>query len=129
MPEGRREQRVPGDLAVEVSVDVDKARRDEQAVGVDFFAAEVVDFADGGDDAVVNGDIGLAGRRTGAVDDPVRCGSRDRACSVLRVSVRAFAHGVSRHAHRVCRNTHSMPDSDVTSRSLTLMDQRFAGDG
>ena len=69
VPEGRREQRVPGNLAVEVGVDVDEAGRDQEAVGVDFFAAEVVDFTDRGDDAVVNRDVGLPGRRAGAVDD------------------------------------------------------------
>ena len=35
VPARRREQRVPGDLAVEVRVHVDEAGRDEQAVGVD----------------------------------------------------------------------------------------------
>ena len=45
------------------------SRRDEQAVGVDFLAAQIVDFSDGGDDAVVNGDVGLTGRGAGAVDD------------------------------------------------------------
>ena len=69
MPEGRREQRITGDLAIEVGVDIDEAGSDQQAVGVDFLAPEVVDFADGGDNAVVNGDIGLAGRRAGTVDD------------------------------------------------------------
>ena len=34
-----REHRVPGDLAVEVGVDVDEAGRDEQPVGVDLLAA------------------------------------------------------------------------------------------
>ncbi len=35
VPAGRREQLVPGGLAVVVGVDVDEARRDERAVGVD----------------------------------------------------------------------------------------------
>ena len=35
----RRDERVPGDLAVEVGVDVDEARGDEQAVGVDLAVA------------------------------------------------------------------------------------------
>ena len=39
VPARRREQRVPGDLAVEVRVHVDEAGRDEQAVGVDLLAA------------------------------------------------------------------------------------------
>ena len=69
VPEGRREQGVPSDLTVEVGVDVDEARRDEQAGGVDLLSAEVVDFSEGGDDAVVDGDVGLAGGRAGAVDD------------------------------------------------------------
>ena len=37
------EQRVPGDLAVVVRVDVDEARRDEQAGGVDLARALAVD--------------------------------------------------------------------------------------
>ena len=56
-----------------MGVDVDEAGSDHQALGVDFLAAEVVDLTDGGDDAVVDGDIGLAGGRAGAVDDESGC--------------------------------------------------------
>ena len=69
VPAARREQRVPGDLAVEVRVHVDEAGRDEQAVGVDDFARGTVDRADFGDDAVGDRDVGDARRGAGAVDD------------------------------------------------------------
>ena len=69
MPEGGGEQRVPGDLAVEVSVDVDEARGDELALGVDFFAAGLLDVADDGDQSVVDGDVSGAGGRAAAVDE------------------------------------------------------------
>ena len=45
VPDRRREQRVPGDLAVVVRVHVDEAGRDREAGGVDLFAARVVDDA------------------------------------------------------------------------------------
>ena len=69
VPERRREQRVPGDLPVEVGVDVDEAGGDEQAVGVDLFTAAVGHFADDRDEPVIDRDISVSGRRTGAVDD------------------------------------------------------------
>ena len=69
VPARRREQLVPRGLAVVVRVDVDEARRDERAVGVDLVAGRAVDRADLGDDAVGDGDVGRAGRRARAVDD------------------------------------------------------------
>ena len=69
MPEGWRQQRIPRDLAVEVRVDVDESGRDQETLGVDLLAAEIVDLADGGDDAVVDGDICQSGSGAGAVDD------------------------------------------------------------
>ena len=72
VPARRREQRVPGDLAVVVGVDVDEARRDQQAVGVDVRRAAASSsspgVADLGDAAVVDGDVGGPGVGTGAVD-------------------------------------------------------------
>ena len=56
----RRHDRVPGDLAVEVGVDVDEARRDDRAVGVDLPRCRAGDGADGGDDVV--GDLDVAPR-------------------------------------------------------------------
>ena len=47
----RRDDRVPGDLAVEVGVDVDEPGRDQEAVGVDLPGAPLVDVADRGDGA------------------------------------------------------------------------------
>ena len=70
VPEGGGEEGVPGDLAVEVGVDVDEAGGDEFAVGVDFFAAEVVDFADERRRRPSSmATSALAGGRAGAVDD------------------------------------------------------------
>ena len=71
MPGRRSELGVPRRLAVEVGVDVDEARRHEQPVGVDG-AGGVGDgagFHDGGDEAVVDQDVGLAGWGSGPVDD------------------------------------------------------------
>ena len=45
VPDRRREQRVPGDLAVVVRVHVDEAGRDGEAGGVDLLATGVVDGA------------------------------------------------------------------------------------
>ena len=73
VPDRRREQRVPGDLAVVVRVHVDEAGRDGEAGGVDLVAARLVDGADRGDAPVVDRDVGDArpahrGRRS-----PCRC--------------------------------------------------------
>ncbi len=69
MPGRWREFSVPGRLTVIVGVDVDEAGRDEEAARVDLILAGRCDLADGGDDAVVDGDIALEGRRAGAIDN------------------------------------------------------------
>ena len=68
VPARRCQLDVPCRLAVVVGVDVDEAGRDEGAVGVELAAATLVDDADLGDDAAVDGDVGRAGGRTRAVD-------------------------------------------------------------
>ena len=60
VPAGGREQRIPGDLTVEVRVHVDETGRHERAVGVDRLAGELVDAADLGHDAVGDRDVGGA---------------------------------------------------------------------
>ena len=69
MPARRRDLRVPGGLAVVVGVDVDPARRDEEALGVDDAAGRAVDLADGGDDAAVDGHVTGPGRLPRPVGD------------------------------------------------------------
>ena len=64
-----RQERVPGGLAVVVRVDVDEAGRDQQAAGVDLAPALADVVAHRGDGVAVDGDVGLAARRAGAVDD------------------------------------------------------------
>ena len=59
--------RIPGRLAVIMGVDVDEARRDQQALGVDLLGGAAGHLADGGDLAVLHGDVGLVQRSAGAV--------------------------------------------------------------
>ncbi len=59
--------RIPGGLAVIVGVDVDEARRDQHALGVDLFGALPAHLADGGDLAVLHRDVGFLDRSTGAI--------------------------------------------------------------
>ena len=68
VPQRRREQRVPRDLAVVVGVHVDEAGRDDEAGGVELFSTRLVDGADGGDAAVVDGDVGEHGGSPATVD-------------------------------------------------------------
>jgi endonuclease/exonuclease/phosphatase family metal-dependent hydrolase len=68
VPGGRREPRVPGGLAVVVRMDVDEARRDQQAAGVDLLSSGRVHRADCDDHAVGDGDVGHARRSAAAVD-------------------------------------------------------------
>ena len=68
MARGRHEALVPGRLPVIVGVDVDEARRDRQPLGVDLLAPGAGNAADGGDAAVLHGDIGLARRTARAVE-------------------------------------------------------------
>ena len=63
------EQRIPGDLTVEVRVHVDEAGRDERAVGIERLARELVDAPDLGDDAGGDRDIGRTRGRAGPVDN------------------------------------------------------------
>ena len=53
-PDDGAEALVPGRLAVIVRVDVDEARRDDEALGVDLLAARAGDAADRGDAAVLD---------------------------------------------------------------------------
>ena len=69
VPAGGREQRVPGDLAVEVGVDVDEARGDNLPRCVDRLAALGLDAADGGYLAVVDGDVALEGSLSRPIDN------------------------------------------------------------
>jgi hypothetical protein len=69
VPDGRRGQRVPGELGVVVGVDVDETRCDHQAGGVELLGALLRDVADGHDQAVADAhgrEVGLAAR---TVDD------------------------------------------------------------
>ena len=59
----------PGDLAVIMGVDVDEARRDQLAPGVDLFLALGRDLADLGDATVLDRDIGLEQVATVPVGD------------------------------------------------------------
>ena len=66
---GRREQRVPCGLPVEVGVDVDEPGGDEQPVGIEHLgAASRRGAADLGDRRRRDGDVGRAPGRAGAVD-------------------------------------------------------------
>jgi hypothetical protein len=69
LPRRRRQQRVPGDLAVVVGVDVDPAGRHHQPIGVDRAGGRTLDVAHVGDDAVGDGDVGGAAGLPGAVDE------------------------------------------------------------
>ena len=63
-------ERVPGELRVVVGVDVDDARRDHQAVGVDHLVGRLArEPADGGDAPVADRDVGDLPGQAGAVDD------------------------------------------------------------
>ena len=60
---------VPHRLAVVMGVDVDEARRDRQAVGIDLLAAARRHLADFGDLAVLDRDVAAEGRSTVAIHD------------------------------------------------------------
>ena len=65
----RRAERIPGDLRVEMRVDVDEAGRHDQTARVDLLAPGAVDLADRGDAIAGDGDVAFERRRAGAVDD------------------------------------------------------------
>ncbi len=68
VPRGRADRRVPADLRVVMRVRVDKTGRDDAIGRIDDLRRAVADPADFGDFSVFNGDIGLAARRSGAID-------------------------------------------------------------
>ena len=69
VPARRRADRVPRQLGVEVGVDVDEARRDDAALGVDLAPCSVLDHADLGDPVTVHGQVADGARGAGSVDD------------------------------------------------------------
>ena len=73
VPARRREQRVPGGLAVVVRVQVDEAGREQQAVGVDGAVrravGECAGLGDLGAHAGVDGDVGRTRRYAVTVDE------------------------------------------------------------
>ena len=60
---------VPDRLSVVVGVDVNKTRRDDLALGVDFLAATAIDLSDGYNPSIRNSDVAFVGRGTAAVYD------------------------------------------------------------
>src|SRR5207244_6947925 len=65
---GGRRERLEGELRVVVRVDVDDARHDDEAVGVDG-SPGAREAADVGDEAVADADVGAAHGEARAVDD------------------------------------------------------------
>ena len=65
---GRRGDGIPGDLGVQVRVDVHEPGRDDLAGGVDLAPALPADLADGDDAIALHGDIAPVAGCTGAVD-------------------------------------------------------------
>ena len=66
---GGGEDVIPGDLAVVMGVDVDEARRDGAAIGVERLARGAGDVSDRDDLVVLDRDIAAEARGAGAVDD------------------------------------------------------------
>src|ERR1700728_3687587 len=50
---------LPNDLTIVMSVDVDKARRNQLSAGINFFRSPLEDFADLNDSAISYGDVGF----------------------------------------------------------------------
>jgi hypothetical protein len=69
VPRGGRHLRIPGRLAVVMRVDVDPARGDDFARGVDLVRALAMNLPDGGDQPVLDRDVSSEARGAGAVDD------------------------------------------------------------
>ena len=89
VPCGRKESVVPRGEAVIVGVDVDEARHDERAVGVDDacpLAVGGVDLTDLDDVAARDRDIGRAGRCAGAVDDRATADDEVVGCHVVSLA-------------------------------------------
>ena len=89
MPAGEGAVGIPEQLGVVVGVQVDEARRDMQAAGVDDAArVRAVEMADLGDHPVLDGDVGSIARGPRAVEDePIldyQVISRHRAFPVIR---------------------------------------------
>ena len=68
--DGRRGERVPDELGVEVRVEIDDARREREPLRVHAGAPGAHVAADRGDAAVRNGEAAVPRRRTGTVDQP-----------------------------------------------------------
>ena len=69
VPAAARAERIPGDLRVEVRVDVDEPRRHDLALGIELARAAILDRADGGDAVAVDRDVADPAGRARAVDD------------------------------------------------------------
>ena len=98
---GKRAERIPGDLRIIVAMIVDKARRDDAAVGVDRARRRPGQFPDLDDLAVLDRDIAAIGRSARAIDDTTVLDQQiishpDRSFSV--VPAKAGIHFSSTHA-------------------------------
>ncbi len=70
MPAGNRAVRVPSNLRIVVSMQIDEAGRDDQPVGIDdFFREARGTAADLRDLAILDEKIALKARNSGSVDD------------------------------------------------------------
>ena len=67
MPAGAASERVPGHLCVHVGVAVDKARRDDHALGVDHFVGGAGDPSDLGNPPLLYTDIRAVSGHAGPV--------------------------------------------------------------
>jgi hypothetical protein len=70
MPDRRRQLAVPGRLAIVMGVDVNEARRDQQAVGIDRALRRPEVAAHGSNSPILHGDVSRHRRRAGAVGHP-----------------------------------------------------------
>jgi hypothetical protein len=68
VPRGRRDERIPGGLAVIVGMDVDEARRDDQSGRVDSALRQTELRTNGGNPSVLHGHIGYFAGCAGSVD-------------------------------------------------------------
>jgi pimeloyl-ACP methyl ester carboxylesterase len=84
-----RRDRVPVELHVVVGVDVDEARRDDRAVGVDHPLRRAGDAADPRDAAISDGDVGLEAGHAAPVHHPAAAdheveGHRGPSCAGIQ---------------------------------------------